>query len=217
MATVKVQNAKIYYNWHNLDLKGGIFMSKQATFTEMAHGTAEDYAIIAEEGAKLATQLPDRILEHLDILKGETAGFAVDRYEHSLQTATRAYRDGKDEEYVVCALLHDIGDTIASANHADLAATMLQPFVSDENYWIVKHHGIFQGYYFFEYLGLDKNLRDEYKDNENWQACAEFCAKYDQNSFDPNYDSMSIEEFEPMVRRVFAAPRNSIYKKRDYA
>ena len=91
-------------------------MSKQATFTEMAHGTAEDYAIIAEEGAKLATQLPDRILEHLDILKGETAGFAVDRYEHSLQTATRAYRDGKDEEYVVCALLHDIGDTIASAN-----------------------------------------------------------------------------------------------------
>ncbi len=183
----------------------------------MAHGTAEDYAIIAEEGAKLATQLPDRILEHLDILKGETAGFAVDRYEHSLQTATRAYRDGKDEEYVVCALLHDIGDTIASANHADLAATMLQPFVSDENYWIVKHHGIFQGYYFFEYLGLDKNLRDEYKDNENWQACAEFCAKYDQNSFDPNYDSMSIEEFEPMVRRVFAQPRNSIYKKRDYA
>ena len=183
----------------------------------MAHGTADDYAIIAEEGAKLATQLPDRILEHLDILKGETAGFAVDRYEHSLQTATRAYRDGKDEEYVVCALLHDIGDTIASANHADLAATMLQPFVSDENYWIVKHHGIFQGYYFFEYLGLDKNLRDEYKDNENWQACAEFCAKYDQNSFDPNYDSMSIEEFEPMVRRVFAAPRNSIYKKRDYA
>ena len=182
-------------------------MSKQATFTEMAHGTAEDYAIIAEEGAKLATQLPDRILEHLDILKGETAGFAVDRYEHSLQTATRAYRDGKDEEYVVCALLHDIGDTIASANHADLAATMLQPFVSDENYWIVKHHGIFQGYYFFEYLGLDKNLRDEYKDNENWQACAEFCAKYDQNSFDPNYDSMSIEEFEPMVRRVFAQPR----------
>ena len=129
----------------------------------------------------------------------------------------RAYRDGKDEEYVVCALLHDIGDTIASANHADLAATMLQPFVSEENYWIVKHHGIFQGYYFFDYLGLDKNMRDEYKDNENWHACAEFCSKYDQNSFDPNYDSMDIEEFEPMVRRVFAQPKNSIYKKRDYA
>jgi len=217
LAKVKVQNAKINYNWHNLDLKGGIYMSKQATFTEMLHGTAEDYAIIAEEGAKLATQLPDRILEHLDILKGETAGFAVDRYEHSLQTATRAYRDGRDEEYVVCALLHDIGDTIASANHADLAATMLEPFVSEQNYWIVKHHGIFQGYYFFEHLGLDKNLRDEYKDNENWNACAEFCSKYDQNSFDPNYDTMGIEEFEPMVRKVFSTPRNSIYKKRDYA
>ena len=151
--------------------------------------------------------------EHLSILKGDTGGFAVDRFTHCLQTATRAYRDGRDEEYVVCALLHDIGDTIASANHADLAATMLEPFVSEENYWIVKHHGIFQGYYFFEYLGLDKNMRDEYKDSPYWHACAEFCAKYDQNSFDPDYDNMALEDFEPMVRKVFARPKNSIYKK----
>ena len=106
---------------------------------------------------------------------------------------------------------------MASANHADLAATMLQPFVSEENYWIVKHHGIFQGYYFFDFLGLDKNMRDEYRDSPYWHACAEFCAKYDQNSFDPEYECMSIEEFEPMVRNVFAKPRNSIYKARDYA
>ena len=192
-------------------------MDKQATFTEMLNGTAEDYAIIGEHGAKFASELPDRILEHLSILKGDTGGFAVDRFTHCLQTATRAYRDGRDEEYVVCALLHDIGDTIASANHADLAATMLEPFVSEENYWIVKHHGIFQGYYFFEYLGLDKNMRDEYKDSPYWHACAEFCAKYDQNSFDPEYDNMALEDFEPMVKKVFAKPRNSIYKKRDYA
>ena len=108
-------------------------MDKQATFTEMLNGTAEDYAIIGEHGAKFASELPDRILEHLSILKGDTGGFAVDRFTHCLQTATRAYRDGRDEEYVVCALLHDIGDTIASANHADLAATMLEPFVSEEN------------------------------------------------------------------------------------
>ena len=151
-------------------------MEKQATFSEMKNGTAEDYAIIGEHGSKFASELPNRILAHLDILKGDTGGFAVDRFTHSIQTATRAHRDGKDEEYVVCALLHDIGDTIASANHADLAATMLEPFVSEKNYWIVKHHGIFQGYYFFEHLGLDKNMRDQFKGHEFWKDCAEFCA-----------------------------------------
>ena len=126
------------------------------------------------------------------------------------------FGEGDAELVSIAALLHDIGDTIASANHADLAATMLQPFVSDKNYWIVKHHGIFQGYYFFEHIGLDKNMRDEFKDHEYWDDCAEFCAKYDQNSFDPEYENMSIEEFIPMVHKVFSRPRKSIYKKRDY-
>ena len=191
-------------------------MEKQATFSEMKNGTAEDYAIIGEHGSKFASELPNRILAHLDLLRGDTGGFAVDRFTHSIQTATRAHRDGKDEEYVVCALLHDIGDTIASANHVDLAATMLEPFVSEKNYWIVKHHGIFQGYYFFEHLGLDKNMRDQFKGHEFWNDCAEFCSKYDQNSFDPEYENMDIKEFIPMVHNVFAKPRNSIYKKRDY-
>ena len=191
-------------------------MEKQATFSEMKNGTAEDYAIIGEHGSKFASELPNRILAHLDLLRGDTGGFAVDRFTHSIQTATRAHRDGKDEEYVVCALLHAIGDTIASANHADLAATMLEPFISERNYWIVKHHGIFQGYYFFEHLGLDKNMRDQFKGHEFWNDCAEFCSKYDQNSFDPEYENMDIKEFIPMVHNVFAKPRNSIYKKRDY-
>ena len=191
-------------------------MSKQASFSEMVNGTPEDYLIIAEQSAKFAKQLPERILDHLAVLKGDTGGFAVDRLTHSIQTATRAFKDGRDEEYVVCALLHDIGDTIACANHADLAATMLEPFVSEKNHWIVKHHGIFQGYYFFEYVGLDKNLRDQFKGHKYWNDCAEFCSKYDQNSFDPNYENMTIEEFEPMVREVFSKPKNSIYLKRDY-
>ena len=93
---------------------------------------------------------------------------------------------------------------------------MLEPFISERNYWIVKHHGIFQGYYFFEHIGLDKNMRDQFKDHEFWNDCAEFCAKYDQNSFDPEYENMDIEEFIPMVHNVFAKPKNSIYKKRDY-
>ena len=125
-------------------------------------------------------------------------------------------QDERDEEYIVCALLHDIGDTLASANHADMAATMLQPFISEKNYWIVKHHGIFQGYYFFDYVGLDKNLRDQFKGHKYWKDCAEFCDKYDQNSFDPNYENMTLEDFEPMVKSVFSQAKQSIYKKRDY-
>ena len=208
-------NAKKGPFCHNLK-NSEVIMDKQATFSEMKNGTAEDYAIIAEQGSKHASKLPNRIMDHLNLLKGDTGGFAVDRFTHSIQTATRAHRDGRDEEYVVCALLHDIGDSIASANHADLAATMLEPFVSDKNYWIVKHHGIFQGYYFFEHMGLDKNMRDQFKGHEYWNDCVEFCAKYDQNSFDPEYENLPIEEFIPMVHNVFAKPRDSIYKRRDY-
>ena len=208
-------NAKKGPFCHNLK-NSEVIMDKQATFSEMKNGTAEDYAIIAEQGSKHASELPNRIMDHLNLLKGGTGGFAVDRFTHSIQTASRAHRDGKDEEYVVCALLHDIGDSIASANHADLAATMLEPFVSDKNYWIVKHHGIFQGYYFFEHMGLDKNMREQFKGHEYWNDCVEFCAKYDQNSFDPEYENLPIEEFIPMVHNVFAKPRNSIYKRRDY-
>ena len=192
-------------------------IENRAKFTQMKDGDAEDYSIIAASNAKDYDHLADKVLTHLQMLKDDYGGFQVDRLTHSLQTATRAYRDNRDEEYIVCALIHDIGDNLAPANHAEFAATILQPFVSEENYWIVKHHGIFQGYYFFNFLGLDKNMRDEYRDSPYWHACAEFCAKYDQNSFDPEYDNMSIEEFEPMVRNVFAKPKNSIYKKRDYA
>lgn len=185
---------------------------KLAQFTEMTEGSAEDYQIIFEANRQHGANLPDRILEHLDLLKGDHGGFAVDRYTHCLQTATRALRDGRDEEYVVCALLHDIGDTLAPTNHADFAATMLEPFISDKNYWIVKHHGVFQGYYFFDFVGLDKNMRDKFKGNPFWEDCAEFCAKYDQNSFDPEYDSEPIETFIPMLKRVVSKPMKSIYR-----
>ena len=125
---------------------------------------------------------------------------------HSLQTATRAYRDGKDNEYVVCALIHDIGDNLAPANHAEFAATILEPFVSEENYWIVKHHGVFQNYYYAHHIGKDRNARDRYKDSPYYQATVDFCEKWDQASFDPNYESYPLEYFEPMVKRIFAKP-----------
>ena len=110
---------------------------------------------------QFASGLPERVIKHLQILEGDYGGFPVDRYTHSLQTATRALRDGRDEEYVVCALLHDIGDTLGSFNHPDIAAAILKPFVSEENHWMVQHHGIFQGHYFFHHIGLDRDLREQ--------------------------------------------------------
>jgi predicted HD phosphohydrolase len=185
---------------------------EETTFTAMRDATREDYQKIGRHSLAFLEGLPDRVLTHLELLAGDTGGYAVDRLTHSLQTASRARRDGRDDEYVICALLHDIGDTLASANHADLAATILEPFVSEKNHWIVKQHGIFQGYYFFHHLGLDRNLRDRFREHEHWRACAEFCEKYDQNSFDPEYDTLPLEAFEPAVRTVFAAPRKSIYQ-----
>jgi predicted HD phosphohydrolase len=161
----------------------------------MQDATRDDYQIVGSHVMQFMAGLPGRVLAHLELLAGDTGGYAVDRLTHSLQTATRA----------------DIGDTLGSYNHADLAATILEPFVSEKNHWIVKHHGVFQGYYFFHHLGLDRNMRDRYKQNEHFRDCAEFCAKYDQNSFDPDYETLPLEHFEPIVQRVFSAPRNSIY------
>ena len=183
----------------------------QTQFTAMRDATREDYQQIGRHSLAFFQGLPDRILTHLKLLSGDTGGYAVDRLTHSLQTATRAQRDGRDDEYVVCALLHDIGDTLASSNHAQLAATILEPFVSEKNRWIVEQHAIFQGYYFFHHLGLDRNMRERFRDHEWFRDCAEFCEKYDQNCFDPEYDTKPLEAFEDAVRRVFAAPKKSIY------
>jgi predicted HD phosphohydrolase len=150
--------------------------------------------------------LPDRVLRHLKLLGGDFGGYPVDRLEHCLQTATRAHRDGRDEEYVVCALLHDIGDQLAPANHAAHAATILKPYVSDANHWMVQHHGIFQGYYFFHHLGLDRDMREQFRGHPHFEHTARFCHLYDQVAFDPNYDSMPLEAFEPMLRRVLSRP-----------
>ncbi len=186
---------------------------QQAQFRHMKDGTADDWQVIASNFREYAAHLPDRILDHLRLLDGDYGGFPVDRLTHSLQCATLAHEDGRDEEYVVCALLHDIGDTLGSYNHPDIAAALLEPFVSAENHWMVKHHGIFQGYYFFHHLGMDRNLRDQYKDHALYQQTAEFCAKYDAAAFDPEGKTLPLEFFEPMVRRVFAKPKNSLYKK----
>ena len=185
----------------------------QAQFKEMLEGTKEDWDIIAEHSRGFNKGLAKRVLDHLRLLDGDFGGFPVDRLTHSLQTATRAHRDGRDEEYVVCALLHDIGDTLGSYNHPDVAAAILKPFVSEQNHWMVANHGMFQGYYFFHHLGLDRNMRDQFKDHPYYEYTAQFCHLYDQSAFDPDYESEPLEFFEPMVERLFASPKNSMYLK----
>ena len=187
-------------------------MNDRATFTRMQDSTAADWQKIGGEFMPFARQLPDRLIAHLKVLDGDYGGFPVDRYTHSLQTATRALKDGRDDEYVACALFHDIGDTLGTFNHFDIAAAILKPFVSAENHWMVQNHGIFQGHYFFHYVGMDRDMREQFRGHASFDRTAEFCDLYDNPAFDPKGEALPISEFEPMVRRVFAQPRNSIYQ-----
>lgn len=186
--------------------------NKRATFARMQDSTAEDWQLIQEEFKPFAKALPDRVLAHLRLLEGDCGGFPVDRLTHSLQTATLALRDGRDEEYVVCALLHDIGDTLGSFNHPDIAAAILKPFVTEENLWMVEKHGMFQAYYFFHHLGMDRDIREQFRGHEYFDRTAEFCELYDNPAFDPKKETLPLSEFEPMVRRVFGKVRNTIYR-----
>lgn len=186
-------------------------MHAQASFTDLQHSTAEDWKIIGEDFKAYAANLPDRVLTHLKLLDGDFGGFPVDRLVHSLQTATRAHRDGKDEEYVICALLHDIGDTLGSFNHPDIAAAILKPFVRPDNFEMIEKHGMFQAYYFFHFLGMDRNLRDRFKGQPIYDQTLEFCEKYDAPAFDPDYDTLPLSFFEPMLRRLMAKPKTTIY------
>ena len=178
-------------------------------FTRMDQGTAEEYRFLEGLGAEYRDGAADRVLAHLAGLADSFGGYRVSRLGHSLQTATRAYHDGAEEEVVVAAVVHDIGDVLAPANHAELAAAVLKPHVSERTLWMVTHHGIFQGYYYWHHIGADRNARERFRGHPNFEFTAEFCERWDQPSFDPDYPTMPLEAFEPMVRRVFAHPTNA--------
>ena len=182
-------------------------MPQTVSFTRMKDGTREDYALIYAAERRHAEGLVDRVLDALRALRpkdGEGMPLQVDRMEHCLQCATRAHRDGADEEMVVAALLHDIGDELAPYNHCELGAAVLRPYVSERTYWIVKYHGIFQAHYYARHVGLDPDARERYRNSPYYADCVEFCEKWDQESFDPGFQSLPLEFFEPMVRRIFA-------------
>jgi predicted HD phosphohydrolase len=181
------------------------------TYTRMDRSVASDWQEDQSTAPALFANIPDHVLGQLDLLKGDCGAAGVDRYVHSLQTATRCLRDNEDHETVVCALLHDIGDSLAPSNHAELAASVLRPFVSEQNWWVVKHHDLFQGYYYFHFVGMDRNLRDRYRDHRYFRACVKFCARWDQRSFDPDYDTEPIETFVPLVREVLTRQPRDLF------
>ena len=184
----------------------------RATFRSMEEAKAEDWAVIGNHFFGYGKGLPDRVLAHLKLLDGDYGGFPVDRLQHSLQTATRAHQAGESEDYVVAALLHEIGDTLGSYNHPDIAAAILKPFVDEKLHWMCQNHGVFQGYYFFHHLGMNRDMREAFRGHEHFEDTARFCELYDQSAFDPAYESAPLEFFEPMVRRLFDRPINSMYK-----
>ena len=177
---------------------------KKVSFTEMKKGTKEDYLLLDKNEKDIAKKTADRILKFLSSLTETLEGYQVSRLEHSLQSATRALHAGESEEMIVAALLHDIGDELAPMNHSEYAASILKPYVSEKTHWIVEKHGEFQAYYYAHHLGGNRNKRDKYKGHKYFDACVNFCEKYDQCSFDPNYESYPLEKFEPMVRNIFA-------------
>ena len=177
---------------------------KKVSFTEMKYGTKEEYLLLDKHEQDYINKTADRILNFMSTLKNTLEGYQVSRLEHSLQTATRALHDKADDEMIVAALLHDIGDELAPLNHAEYAAAVLKPYVSEKTHWIVEKHGIFQMYYYAHHLGGNKNARDKYKDHKYFKDTLNFCEKWDQNSFDPNYKSLTLKDFQPYLRRVFS-------------
>ena len=173
-------------------------------FTAMKNGSKEDYLLLEKYEQEYINGTADRILNFMSGLNSTLEGYKITRLEHSLQTATRALNDNASEEMIVAALLHDIGDELAPLNHAEYAATVLKPYVSEKTHWIIEKHGEFQMYYYAHHLGKDRNLRDKYKDHKYYKDTINFCENWDQASFDPDFKSLTLKDFEPMVRKIFS-------------
>ncbi len=194
-------------------LDEGAVLPAQATFRSLADATTEDWAVIIEKGRTKKNHVLRLCLEHLEMLKEPQPGFPIDRYAHSLQTATRAWRAGfaDDDQMIAAALLHDIGDFFAPHNHGEFVATIFKAYVRPEIYWMLKFHEMFQGYHCFQYFGLDPNAVDAVRDHPFAATCQRFCDEWDQTSFDPDYETMSLEAFMPALTRVFEKPIRVVY------
>ena len=179
----------------------------KVNFISMEDGTLEEYAFLDELENQYVKDLPLRLIDALKSLDSSLSGYQISRLEHSLQGATRAFLAGEDLEMVMAVLFHDIGDSLAPYSHSEMAAAILRPFVSEKIYWIIKHHGVFQMYYYAHHAGCDRNAREAFIDHPWYAEAVRFCHDYDQNCFDPNYDSKTLEFFIPMVNEFFSRPK----------
>ena len=185
---------------------------KKVSFTEMKKGSKKDYLFLDKHEKNFVNKTADRILNFMSKLTKTLDGYQVSRLEHSLQSATRAYKNGESDEMIVACLLHDIGDELAPMNHSEYAASILKPYVSDKTRWIIEKHGEFQMYYYAHHLGGNKNQREKYKNHKYYKDTINFCENYDQNSFDPKYKSLPLEFFKPLVKKIFSRKPYSLIK-----
>ena len=176
----------------------------KVSFKQMKDGTKDDYLLLDRHEKKYIEGTADRIIKFMSGLNSTLEGYQVSRLEHSLQTATRAFHDKASEDMIVASLFHDIGDELAPLNHAEYAAAVLKPYVSEKIYWIIEKHGIFQTYYYAHHLGENKNKRDKFKGHKYYNDAVNFCENWDQKSFDPNFKSMTLKDFEPLIKKIFS-------------
>jgi len=177
---------------------------EKVKFKQMKEGSKEDYLLLNKLEKKFIEGTADRVLKTMQGLTSSLVGYQINRLEHSLQTATRALKEKASDEMIVAALLHDIGDELAPNNHAEFAAAILKPYVSEKTTWIVEKHGIFQMYYYAHHLGFNKNERDKYKGHKYYKDTVDFCENWDQKSFDPKFKSLPLKEFKPFVKKIFS-------------
>ncbi len=179
-------------------------LENAVSFHKMEDGTVEDYEFLARHEEAFVKKLPERLLSVLENMAAGLSGYQINRLDHCLQTATRAYEDGADIDWIVSALLHDCGDELAPLNHDSMAATIIQPYVREECTWVVRHHGIFQFAYYGDKIGQDREARQKYRDSPHYESAVYFCKNWDQTSFDPLYKNKNLDFFAPMVREVFS-------------
>ena len=184
---------------------------EKVKFKQMKDGTKEEYLLLDKHEKKYIEGTADRLINFMSGLNNTLEGYQITRLDHSLQTATRALNDKADDEMIVAALLHDIGDELAPLNHSEYAAAVLKPYVSEKIHWIVEKHGEFQMYYYAHHLNGNKNQREKYKGHKFYFDTINFCEKWDQSSFDPNYNSLKLKDFEKIVKKIFARKPYSFY------
>ncbi len=177
---------------------------EKVKFKQMKDGTKEEYLLLDKHEKKYIEGTADRLISFMSGLNNTLDGYQITRLEHSLQTATRALNDKANDETIVAALLHDIGDELAPLNHSEYAAAVLKPYVSEKTHWIIEKHGEFQMYYYAHHLNGNRNKRDKYKGHVYYQDTINFCENWDQKSFDPNFKSLPLKEFEPLIKKIFS-------------